>query len=66
MRFTFCCGMAIRLPATIVIAASVDTTGTQTSAAAPIPSRYSRKTTMKPAALGATDSHATNGVVAAS
>ena len=56
----------MRLPATIVRPAMAEMSGTQTSAALPAPSRYSRKMTMKPAAFGATDNHATNGVLAAS
>jgi hypothetical protein len=56
----------MRLPATIVMAAIADTTGTHRKPALPAPSRYSRNTTMKPAAFGATESHATNGVVAVS
>jgi len=66
MRLTLLCGMAIRLPATIVRPAIAETTGTHTNPVLPAPSRYSRNTTMKPAALGATDSQATNGVAAAS
>ena len=62
----FCWGSAIRLPATIVRVARPAASGVQTSARAPIPSKYTRNSTTKPAALGATDSHATNGVLAAS
>ena len=40
--------------------------GTQSSTELPMPSRYRRKITTNPAAFGATDSQATNGVLAAS
>jgi hypothetical protein len=40
--------------------------GTHASAALPAPSIQSRMITTKPAALGATDSQAINGVLAAS
>ena len=62
----FCCGIAIRLPVTIVMPASTATAGIQTSDGAPTPSTYRRMMATKPAALGATESHATNGVLAAS
>src|SRR5947207_10475246 len=50
----------------IVIPATAATTGIQTSVAAPTPSTYRRMIAMNPAAFGATASHATNGVFAAS
>ena len=65
-RLMFCCGIAIRLPATMVTPATAALAGTQKCASAPTPSTYIRKIAMNPAALGATDSHATNGVLAAS
>jgi hypothetical protein len=62
----FCWGIAIRLPAMMVSVASPAASGTQSSTELPMPSRYRRKITTNPAAFGATDSHATNGVLAAS
>jgi hypothetical protein len=46
--------------------ASAANTGIQTSVAVPTPSTYRRTSATKPAAFGATESHATNGVDAAS
>ena len=65
-RLMLCCGIAIRLPVMIVMPATAATTGIHTTAAAPTPSTYSRMIATKPAAFGATASHATNGVLAAS
>src|SRR5437867_6253952 len=65
-RLAFCCGSAIRFPATIVIAARPAAIGTHVATRSPIPSKYTRNSATKPAAFGATESHATNGVEAAS
>src|SRR5207249_10710255 len=54
------------LPATIVMAARTAAVGIHVPARSPMPSKYTRKSATKPAALGATLSHATNGVDAAS
>src|SRR5678816_2041289 len=62
----FCCGMAIKLPKMTVTVAIPATAGTHFIIAGPAPSTKSRMMTMNPAAFGATDSHATNGVPAAS
>src|SRR5262245_43410984 len=56
----------MRLPATIVTVARPAASGTQRPASGPTPSKYTRTSATKPAALGATLSHATNGVGAAS
>jgi hypothetical protein len=62
----FCCGIAIRFPISIVIPATAATIGIHATAAEPTPSTYRRMIATNPAAFGATDSHATNGVLAAS
>ena len=64
-RLMFFCGIAIRLPATTEMAASVAMSGTQNCAAVPTPSTYRRKIAMNPAVFGAMEIHATNGVFAA-
>src|SRR5438067_5625898 len=66
MRLVFVCGSAIRLPASMVTVASAAAAGAQTEARSPTPSKYTRKRAMKPAAFGATLSHATNDVGPAS
>ena len=65
-RLVFCCGRAIRLPATIVIAARPAAIGTHVATRSPMPSKYTRNSATKPAAFGVTESQATNGVEAAS
>src|SRR6266480_346166 len=65
-RLAFCCGNAMRLPATMVSVARPAATGTQKLTDVPTPSKYTRKRATKPAAFGVTLSHATNGVDAAS
>src|SRR5919109_1474363 len=61
-RLVFVCGSAIRLPASIVTVASAAAAGAQTAARSPTPSKYTRNNATKPAAFGATLSHATKDV----
>ena len=58
--------MAIRLPATIVSAPRSAAALAQSPAGGPACSMKTRSTTANPAAFGATESQATNGVAAAS
>ena len=62
----FCCGIAMRFPVMIVMPAIAAKAGIHASMGAPMPSTYRRTIATNPAALGATESHATNGVLAAS
>jgi len=59
-------GIAIRFPATIVKAPRSAAAPAQSAAGGPARSMKTRSSTANPAAFGATDSHATNGVAAAS
>ncbi len=65
-RLVFCCGSAMRLPASIVSVASRAATGIQLTARSPAPSKKTRNSATNPAAFGATLSQATKGVDAAS
>jgi hypothetical protein len=60
------CGIAIRLPATIVKAPRSAAAPAQSDAVGPASSTKTRSSTANPAAFGATESHATKGVAAAS